>query len=188
MKNGTTHLAHKAEHAVDLESGALVGGDAASGRPGRHGDPGGNAGSRGGGEGEAPEQVVADKGYHSAATLLELEAAGHRKRTSRSRGGRSGISRGSRRCSVRWKGTGSEWAARRGSSCRSCGPRRSSGRWRTGTRRGAASAGPARAGEPPQAPAGACLRVQPGGADEISHGGRYAADPARAGPAPVWRH
>ena len=26
MKDGTTHLAYKAEHAVDLESGALVGG------------------------------------------------------------------------------------------------------------------------------------------------------------------
>ena len=25
MKDGTTHLAYKAEHAVDLESGALVG-------------------------------------------------------------------------------------------------------------------------------------------------------------------
>jgi len=25
MKDGTTHLAHKAEHAVDVESGALVG-------------------------------------------------------------------------------------------------------------------------------------------------------------------
>ena len=36
MKDGRTHLAHKAEHAVDLETGAIVGRDGAGRRRGRH--------------------------------------------------------------------------------------------------------------------------------------------------------
>ena len=43
MKNGRTHLAHKAEHAVDLDTGAGGGGDVASGRPGRHDNAGSDA-------------------------------------------------------------------------------------------------------------------------------------------------
>ena len=38
MKDGRTHLAHKAEHAVDLETGAIVGGDGAGRRRRRHDD------------------------------------------------------------------------------------------------------------------------------------------------------
>jgi transposase len=38
MKDGRTHLAHKAEHAVDLETGAVPGGDAATSPSGRHHD------------------------------------------------------------------------------------------------------------------------------------------------------
>src|SRR5881296_4086022 len=83
MKDGRTHLAHKAEHAVDLDSGALVAvtlhgadvGDttslvetaivaaeqieaahAASATP------------------AALTEIVADKGYHSNQTLIALEA------------------------------------------------------------------------------------------------------------------
>ena len=84
MKDGRTHLAHKAEHAVDLETGAIVGvtvQDAGNGdtttsietlieaaeqveavRPG------------GGGINE----VVGDKGYHSNQSLVDLEAVGVR--------------------------------------------------------------------------------------------------------------
>ena len=36
MKDGRTHLAHKAEHAVDMETGAIVARHAARGRRGRH--------------------------------------------------------------------------------------------------------------------------------------------------------
>jgi transposase len=84
MKDGRTHLAHKAEHAVDLETGAVVavtiqGADA--------GDtttsvetlieaaeqietvvP----------DGEGPVEVVADKGYHSNQVMVDLEAVGLR--------------------------------------------------------------------------------------------------------------
>ena len=38
MKDGRTHLAHKAEHAVDLDDGRGAGGHAARRRQGRHGD------------------------------------------------------------------------------------------------------------------------------------------------------
>ena len=99
MKDGRTHLAHKAEHTVDLETGAVVGvtvqgadtGDTASmvetliaaaeqveavlpDAPGI-------------------EEVVGDKGYHSNETLADLKALGLRSYISEPNRGR--------RC---WKG------------------------------------------------------------------------------------
>jgi Transposase DDE domain len=84
MKDGRTHLAHKAEHAVDLETGAIVGvtvqdadeGDTSTSietlieaaeqveaiRP----------------DGGGIEEVVGDKGYHSNESLVDLEAVGVR--------------------------------------------------------------------------------------------------------------
>lgn len=80
MKDGRTHLAHKAEHAVDLETGAIVGvtvqdaddSDTTTNietlieaveqveavRP----------------DGKGIEEVVGDKGYHSNRSLIDLEA------------------------------------------------------------------------------------------------------------------
>ena len=84
MKDGRTHLAHKAEHAVDLETGAIVGitvqdadeGDTTTSietlieaaeqveavRP----------------DGQGIEDVVGDKGYHNNQSLVDLEAVGIR--------------------------------------------------------------------------------------------------------------
>jgi transposase len=84
MKDGRTHLAHKAEHAVDLETGAIVGvtvqdaddGDTETSietlieaaeqieavRP----------------DGDGLTEVVGDKGYHSNQSLVDLEAVGVR--------------------------------------------------------------------------------------------------------------
>lgn len=84
MKDGRTHLAHKAEHVVDLETGAIVGvtvQDADDGdietsietlitaaeqieavRP----------------DGDGLQEVVGDKGYHSNQSLIDLEAVGVR--------------------------------------------------------------------------------------------------------------
>ena len=84
MKDGRTHLAHKAEHAVDLETGAIVGvtvqdaddGDTETSietlveaaeqieavRP----------------DGDGLQEVVGDKGYHSNQSLVDLEAVGVR--------------------------------------------------------------------------------------------------------------
>ena len=95
MKDGSTHLAHKAEHAVDLETGAIIAvtvqgadeGDTAtitetlaeagewiaetaeavnSEMDGERVNP------------EGPAEVVADKGYHSNAVMRKLNESGMR--------------------------------------------------------------------------------------------------------------
>jgi transposase len=91
MKDGRTHLAHKAEHAVDLETGAVLAvnlegadqGDTATVME-TLSQAGENVAELIGTE--APEQkpqvplqgieaVVADKGYHSGDTLVEMKKA-----------------------------------------------------------------------------------------------------------------
>ena len=94
MKDGRTHLAHKAEHGVDLETGAILSvtvQDASEGdsatlpetltmaaeqveavRP----------------DGAEVEEVVADKGYHSDATLVALDEIGVRSYVSEPERGR----------------------------------------------------------------------------------------------------
>ena len=82
MKDGRTHLAHKAEHAVDLATGALV-------AVTLHGADVGDttsllATTLAAGEqleaaqATAPRDLVGDKGYHSNETLLALAAIGVR--------------------------------------------------------------------------------------------------------------
>lgn len=76
MKDGRTHLAHKAEHAVDLTSGALV---AMTLHPANEGDTTtihktleeAQAAALTVNE-QGVEEVVADKGYHSGAVLKEV--------------------------------------------------------------------------------------------------------------------
>ena len=94
MKDGRTHLAHKAEHAVDLETGAVV---AVTVQGADQGDtttskktlieaaeqieavvP----------DSEGPKEVVADKGYHSNQALVDLEAVGVRSYISEPNRGR----------------------------------------------------------------------------------------------------
>jgi transposase len=90
MKDGRTHLAHKAEHAVDLESGALI---AVTIHGADEGDTATIAETLAEAEAQldavierapedvdldAPAEVVADKGYHSDATLLAIESCGSR--------------------------------------------------------------------------------------------------------------
>ncbi|HXJ19963.1 MAG TPA: transposase [Polyangia bacterium] len=91
MKDGRTHLAHKEEHAVDLDTGAIV---AVTLVPASAGDTAtieGTldaavknlddareiAGDESQREGE-PEEAVADKGYHSKMVLLSLQQEGWR--------------------------------------------------------------------------------------------------------------
>jgi transposase len=84
MKDGRTHLAHKAEHAVDLETGAIVGLTV------QDADDGDTTTSRETlieaaeqveavwPDGKGIEEVVGDKGYHSNQSLIDLEAVGVR--------------------------------------------------------------------------------------------------------------
>ena len=76
MKDGRTHLAHKAEHAVDLTSGALL---VVTLQPANEGDTTtihktlaeAQTAAREINQ-EGVEEVVADKGYHSGAVLQEV--------------------------------------------------------------------------------------------------------------------
>jgi transposase len=84
LKDGRTHLAHKAEQAVDLETGAIVSvtvqdaddGDAETSietliTAAEHIEtvlP----------DGDGLQEVVGDKGYHSNQSLIDLEAVGIR--------------------------------------------------------------------------------------------------------------
>jgi len=81
MKDGTTHLAYKPEHAVDLDTGAVV---AAELHPADEGDTTTLAKTlaaakerleavEAGPTDEAPAECVTDKGYHSRAVLKALD-------------------------------------------------------------------------------------------------------------------
>jgi transposase len=84
MKDGRTHLAHKAEHGVDLETGAIVAvtvheataGDTAT-LPETLTTAAENVETVQP-DGDGVEEAVADKGYHSNQTLVDLEAVGIR--------------------------------------------------------------------------------------------------------------
>jgi len=95
MKNGTTRLAYKAEHVVDMETGAILAAEVLKGNehdattiessltaaeknlaaavPVVADEPAGEAWHR-----EPIAEVVADKGYHKANTLLALKDRGYR--------------------------------------------------------------------------------------------------------------
>jgi transposase len=85
MKDGRTHLAHKVEHAVDLQSGAVVAVNLAAADAGdtktvaqtiaEAGEQIATVAGEPKSEGvnpEGPEEVVMDKGYHSNEVLAEL--------------------------------------------------------------------------------------------------------------------
>lgn len=83
MKDGTTHLAYKPEHAVDLDTGVVV---AAEVHPADEGDtttlPGTlkAAAANLGTIGQVPTaaktiELIADKGYHSRAVLKDLDGS-----------------------------------------------------------------------------------------------------------------
>jgi transposase len=84
MKDGRTHLAHKAEHAVDLETGAIVGvtvQDADEGDTTTSIETLIEAADQVEAvrlDGDGIEEIVGDKGYHSNQVLVDLEAVGVR--------------------------------------------------------------------------------------------------------------
>jgi transposase len=117
MKDGRTHLAHKAEHAVDLETGAVVAvrvvgtdeGDTATlaETVAEAGEQIAEAAAETNNEvvggrvnPEGPAGVVADKGYHSNTALVSMERAAVRTYVSEPERGRR-----------RWEGRQEEQAA-----------------------------------------------------------------------------
>ena len=81
LKDGRTRLGHKVEEAVDLETGAVVAVTAVE-------------------SGAEAREVVADKGYHSNETVLELKALGLRSYLSETDRGRRN-----------WKGNNKKYQA-----------------------------------------------------------------------------
>ena len=87
MKDGRTHLAHKAEHAVDLETGAIV---AVTLQGADQGDTTTivetataaaeqvEAAQADVDEPQTLEEIIGDKGYHSNQTMVDLDAVGIR--------------------------------------------------------------------------------------------------------------
>jgi len=87
MKDGRTHLAHKAEHAVDLDTGAIVAVtlqgadqgdtttlvDTASAAVEQLADAQADVPAP-----QALDEIIADKGYHSNLTMVDLAAGGVR--------------------------------------------------------------------------------------------------------------
>jgi transposase len=101
MKDGRTHLGHKEEHAVDMDTGAIV---AVTLQGANQGDTStldgtlaaaeknlDDAKEQAGKESKRehePEEVVADKGYHSRMVILALQLAGWRTYIAEPRRGR----------------------------------------------------------------------------------------------------
>ena len=87
MKDGRTHLAHKAEHAVDLDTGAIV---AVTLQGADQGDTTTivetviaateqvESAQIGVDAPQSLDDIIADKGYHSNQTMVDLEAVGLR--------------------------------------------------------------------------------------------------------------
>ena len=94
MKDGRTHLAHKAEHGVDLETGAILSvsvQDASAGDSATLPETLTSAAEQVEAvepDGEGVEEVVADKGYHSDKTLVALDEVGVRSYISEPERGR----------------------------------------------------------------------------------------------------
>ncbi len=88
MKDGRTHLAHKAEHAVDLDTGAIVGVTVQAAHAGdtttmpdtlaETVDQLDHVADEDGKPVHLADDIVADKGCHSRAVVLELNAHGFR--------------------------------------------------------------------------------------------------------------
>ena len=136
MKDGRTHLAYKAEHAMDLETGAMV---SAVIHPANRGDTesmwetlaeAGENLSRvedaTEAEEETLEELVTDKGYHSAQVVAEVTEAGIRSYTpNRIEADRSGKASG--RSSRPSTGTVLDREGRRPGNCTGDGRRSSRG-------------------------------------------------------------
>ena len=88
MKNRTTRMAHKVEHAVDMETGAIAAIEVYGGAQGDSRTLDKTLSSAGSHLGELPQEVVADAGYHSNEVLIGLSADGIRSYISEPRRGR----------------------------------------------------------------------------------------------------
>ena len=126
MKDGRTHLAHKAEHAVDLTSGALL---ALTLQPADQGDTTTMQQTLEEAQSAAREinpqgveEVVADKGYHSGAVLQDVYAQRYEVISrNRNAGGGSGRAKGRPKSRSGRMRIGDGCVASATNDCRNCG-------------------------------------------------------------------
>ena len=196
MKDGRTHLAHKAEHGIDLETGAIL---SVTVQEASEGDSATlpetltmaaeqvEAVQPAGAE---VEEVVADKGYHSDATLVALDEIGVRSYVSEPERGRrcwQDKKTGETPAEKRAAAEGIIWEpsaySRRPRSSSSTPPRGARGAaFRAPVRdRGAAAGVGARPRECAQAGAHPGGRLQPRTAAAPADRRRHAPEPAGAG-------
>ena len=122
MKDGRTHLAHKAEHAVDLDTGAIV---AVTLQGADQGDTttivetvtaAAEQVEDAQRDGEAPQaldELVGDKGYHSNQTMVDLDAVGIRSYIAEPDRGRRGLVGGAGRAGAGlWQSPPDAWTTR----------------------------------------------------------------------------
>ena len=193
MKDGRTHLAHKAEQAVDLDTGAIVGVTVQGADTGdtttlvetlitaaaqvEAVQP----------DGAGIEEVVGDKGYHSNETLVDLQAVGLRTYLSEPDRGRrcwQGPTGGPRRrvCQPApdSRGAGPSSAAMPGGVAGAAVCASVRNRWDAA----GASSG---ASQHPEAAARACRRLQPRAAPAAPDRRRHAPEPSGPGRGPILR-
>ena len=126
MKDGRTHLAHKAEPAVDLTSGALL---ALTLQPADQGDTTTMQQTLEEAQSAAREinpqgveEVVADKGYHSGAVLQDVYAQRYEVISrNRNAGGGSGRAKGRPKSRSGRMRIGDGCVASATNDCRNCG-------------------------------------------------------------------
>ena len=191
MKDGRTHLAHTAEHAVDLETGAIVGvtvQDADAGDTTTMVDTLIEAADQvaavDGASGIA--EVVGDKGYHSNETMVGFADLGVRSYVSEPDRGRR-----------KWKGKAAAKKAvyanpaadsRASWTTPAAAARRTGGTAQRASLRdrGHAPGASARPSQYPQTPARARLWLQPRVAHAAADGRWYAAEPPGPRGGPSW--
>ncbi len=179
-QDGATDRAPKAEPAVDLDSGALVGLTVQAADRGDTATLGPTLEAVAEAQGGKPQTVVADQGCHSGATVLALEESGQEP-----------VLPEPQRKPRKWEpGQEAERAAVEANRERVAGERGPpagaaalrAGRTVDGPQvrdRRAAAGPPAGPQQHPAATAPPRLRVQPGRPDAVADGDRYAPKPAR---------
>ena len=187
MKDGRAHLAHKAEQAVDLETGAVVGvtvQDAAAGDTETMVETMVTAAEQLDAvlpAGADLSEVVGDKGYHSDQTLVTPWRTSGCAAMYRSRRAGGGSGRRATRCMP----IGGGFGARAGGDCCAVAANISNAPTRISTKPGGCAGCIARACQRAQAAPGARLRLESGPSDAASDRRRHAAQPP--GPRPHLR-
>ena len=190
MKDGRPHLAHTAEHAVDLETGAIVGVTVQDADAGDTTtmvetliDAADHVAAVDGASGIV--EVVGDKGYHSNETMVGFADLGVRSYVSEpDRGRRTWTGKAAAKKAVYANRGGCEVLV--DDACCGSGENAGTAQRASLRDRGHAPGTSARPSQYPQTPAGARLWLQPRVAHAAADGRWYAAEPPGPRGGPSW--